>query len=575
MPASDLTCTATFTRNYGALTLVSTTLGYALQTGTGTLLQITYSGQYASAGNPGGGWSAIGAVAVGTGYTLYWKNTNGTYAQWNLNGTGASTGGRALSGADLYGVEDVLGSDLTGDGKVGLAATFVASKTIGAVTLGSTTLGYALQTGTGTLLQITYSGQYASASNPGGGWSAIGAVAAGTGYTLYWKNTNGTYAQWNLNGTGASTGGRALSGADLYGVEDVLGSDLTGDGQVGLAATFVASKTIGAVTLGSTTLGYALQVGGANTPLQVTASGQYASAGNPGGGWSAIGAAAAGTGYTLYWKNTNGTYAQWTLDGTGALTGGRALSGADLYGVEDALGSDLTGDGKVGLAATFVASKTIGAVTLGSTTLGYALKTGTGNPLQITYGGQYTSAGNPGGGWSAIGAAAAGTGYTLYWKNTNGTYAQWTLDGTGAPTGGRALVGADLYGVEDVLGSDLTGDGKVGLAATFVASKTIGAVTLGRTTLGYALQVGGANTPLQITYNGQYASAGSPGGGWSAIGAAAAGTGYTLYWKNTNGTYAQWTLDGTGASTGGRVLSGAEMDAAEVALGTDLTGDGA
>ena len=104
------------------------------------------------------------------------------------------------------------------------------------VAFGTTDLGYAIQLNSGSPIQITFSGTNASDNAPGAGWSGIGAAVDGSGYNVYLKNTNGTYAMWNSNASGVVTGGKALTGIDIYTAETALNMDLTGDGIIGSSA---------------------------------------------------------------------------------------------------------------------------------------------------------------------------------------------------------------------------------------------------------------------------------------------------------------------------------------------------
>jgi deoxyadenosine/deoxycytidine kinase len=331
--------------NFGAIKTVgnvqfgTTQLGYALKDGSNTLLSITNAGAVAAAT---GGWSALAAAATGSGYDLYWKNINGTYAKWSLNSSAALTNGAVISSADFLQVETSLSADLDGDGKIGLS--FGAIKTVGNVQFGTTQLGYALKDGSNTLLSITNAGAVAAAT---GGWSALAAAATGSGYDLYWKNINGTYAKWSLNSSAALTNGAVISSADFLQVETSLSADLDGDGKIGLS--FGAIKTVGNVQFGTTQLGYALK-DGSNTLLSITNAGAVAAAT---GGWSALAAAATGSGYDLYWKNINGTYAKWSLNSSAALTSGAVISSADFLQTEMSLAADLDGDDKTGLFAIY------------------------------------------------------------------------------------------------------------------------------------------------------------------------------------------------------------------------------
>ncbi|MFO0016016.1 MAG: ELWxxDGT repeat protein, partial [Synechococcaceae cyanobacterium] len=168
----------------------------------------------------------------------------------------------------------------------------------------------------------------------------------------------------------------------------------------------------------------------------------------------------------------------------------------------------------------FALTKVIGTVAFGSTLLGYAIKQGTAAPIEITYAGTNVSANFPGAGWSGIAAAARGAGFDLYFKNTNGSYAVWNLNGSGVFTGGSALSPQQLFAAESSLTADLDGDGAIGLS--FAATRTIGAVAFGANQLGYAIKQGTA-APIEITYAGTNVSANFPGAGWSGIAAAARG----------------------------------------------------
>ncbi|KAF0653732.1 hypothetical protein L107_05168 [Cyanobium sp. Copco_Reservoir_LC18] len=56
------------------------------------------------------------------------------------------------------------------------------ARTINGVNLGSTQLGFAIRPGAGAPIQVSISGQFASASNPGAGWSPLAAAATAGGY---------------------------------------------------------------------------------------------------------------------------------------------------------------------------------------------------------------------------------------------------------------------------------------------------------------------------------------------------------------------------------------------------------
>jgi hypothetical protein len=216
--------------------LGSTALGYALRSGSGTPVQVTFSGQVASALNPGGGWQAISAVSSGSGYELYWRNGNSAtsqYARWSLSSAGAFSSGAMLTPLEFFQKESSLDVDLNRDGITGLSYT-AGSTTINGLNLGSTALGYALRSGSGTPVQVTFSGQVASALNPGGGWQAISAVSSGSGYELYWRNGNTfQYARWTLSSSGAFASSALMSPTQFVQLEASRNADLNKDGLIG------------------------------------------------------------------------------------------------------------------------------------------------------------------------------------------------------------------------------------------------------------------------------------------------------------------------------------------------------
>jgi hypothetical protein len=296
---------------------------------------------------------------------------------------------------------------------------------------------------------------------------------------------------------------------------------------------------------------------------------------NPGAGWSAIAAAASGTGYELFWKNSvTGQYVRWVLDATGNYSSGALLSTPELLTAESRLNTDLNGDSSTGLTFS-AAAQPIGNLTFGSNQLGYAIRIGAASPIQVTFSGQIASSSNPGAGWSAIAAAASGTGYELFWKNSvTGQYVRWVLDATGNYSSGALLSTPELLTAESRLNTDLNRDNITGIGVLSPVTSTINGLSLGNTSFGYALQ-SGANSAIPISLFGQLVSDSNPGEGWRTIAAASSGTGYELFWRNTlSGQFVRWNLNSNGAFTGGGLLSNLELVNAESSIGFDLTGNG-
>ncbi|MFN6132641.1 MAG: hypothetical protein ACK46L_07010 [Synechococcaceae cyanobacterium] len=289
--------------------------------------------------------------------------------------------------------------------------------TINGVNLGSTSLGYAIRSGDGKQIPVTFAGEAVSSSDPGNGWSAIGSTATSKGYALYWRNGDGSNpngrnrdgqngdgrkggsqqaARWNLNASGAYESGYYLSGSALLSEEAAVGLDLDGDGYT------AGPSTIDGLNLGSTAEGYALRRGN-SAPMAVTYLGGHASASNPGDGWSAVAAAPFSDGANLYWRQSGSQQvARWQLNASGAYESGSYLNAQELASEEGELNLDLNGDGVI-------------AVSLGDTAEGYGLFRAGQSPLQVVYPGGNASASNPGEGWRATAVALSGVDYLLYW----------------------------------------------------------------------------------------------------------------------------------------------------------------
>jgi hypothetical protein len=203
-----------------------TEFGPALQIYGTTLVQMT-------ATNPGAGWSAFAVRRSGLNFEILWRNSDGrTFGSWLVDASGAVRSARTFGLETLLQIEVSYGEDFDDDGHIGLV--FASSGvTIGTVELGTTQLGYALRVSGGSPIHVTVSGGYASPSQPGGGWVAIGARAKGPGFEMFWKNGSGQYQLWALNSTGARTKVTALSVTAFRKTEKSIGRDLDGDGRIG------------------------------------------------------------------------------------------------------------------------------------------------------------------------------------------------------------------------------------------------------------------------------------------------------------------------------------------------------
>ncbi|MFM7513673.1 MAG: hypothetical protein ACKO3F_10000, partial [Cyanobium sp.] len=231
-------------------------------------------------------------------------------------------------------------------------------------------------------------------------------------------------------------------------------------------------------------------------------------------------------------------------------------------------------------------SITINGLNLGSTALGYALRSGSAAPIQIIFNGQNASAANPGGGWTAIAAAAApsGAGYALFWYNSaSKQVARWLLNGSGNYSSGNMLTPLEVFTTETALGFDLDKDGITGvplLPIARVGEVTLGEITQGTAHYGFAVRRGqSAALPITIqdpiTLQDQIVSYSNPGAGWEPAAASSEGEGYKLYWHNhASNTYAVWNLSANASLITGTLLGGADVTAAERSLNIDISHNG-
>ena len=345
-----------------------------------------------------------------------------------------------LPGSDYFFVpgQTAVGTILNDDPK-GYAP---GASSIAGVNLGRTSLGYALRVADAEPIQVVYPYGYASADNPGNGWSAVAAIPTANGFALYWRtNNNGPTARWDLDAHGVYTSGFLLSAQQLNHEEASVNLDLNGDGYI------AGPRSIAGVNLGSTSMGYALRNGGA-TPLQVSYFGLNAAANNPGDGWIACAASTSNSGYGLYWRNSNtGQTVRWQLNSSGAYTSGSVLSLDQVIREEAKLNTDLNDDGIIG-------------VRLGSSAAAeLVLNTGPSvNPVTDADGHAATI--QRGDGWNALSVAASESGYALDWgHDTNHQVERWTLNSSGAFTSSVTLTSSEIVRDETQFNLDLNGDG--------------------------------------------------------------------------------------------------------------------
>jgi serralysin len=288
----------------------------------------------------------VAAAAIGSGYAFFWRNSgSGQTARWDLNSSGAYTSGTLLSAAQLISEEANLNLDLNGDGYTS------GARTINGVNLGSTSLGYALRSGTGSPIQVTYPGGIASASNPGNNWVALAAapIPSSTGFAFYWRNnSSGDTARWDLNPSGAYQTGTLLTASQLINEEVAINADLSGDAIIGSAFTTLESK--GGATLLRNSDGKAwVRVG---SDLYTVASPFGLGTGDSTSTWQMLAAETIGEKNQILWRNNPGNFLHvWSLDASWSWqssAGSISPSSPEALGLETSFQIDLNGNGLIG-----------------------------------------------------------------------------------------------------------------------------------------------------------------------------------------------------------------------------------
>ncbi|AXT28966.1 hypothetical protein D1823_19855 (plasmid) [Ruegeria sp. AD91A] len=406
---------------------------YVLDAGSSNVTLI-FNGQ-AVGQNTIAGWQAIQAEASGGGYKVLWKNVDGTYGEWTVN-----SNGQFLSSSSIGNVADVeafYGADLNNDGLTGHGTVTLESN--GSTTLVSSSLGSYFINGT---IELTLNGAKAG---PGSfpGWQAIQAEASGGGYRVLWKNTDGTFGEWVADASGRFVSSSTID--DVRDVEVFYGANLNNDAQIGHITTSIESN--GSTTLGWSTNGAYVIGGNIDLKLNQVIAG-------PGSfpGWQALQAEASGGGYRVLWKNSDGSYGEWTTNAAGEFQSSATID--NVADVEVFYGVDLNNDGLTGHGTINIESN--GGTTLGASTQGEYLIDGT---TTLTFN-NATVGPNSFPGWQAIQAEASGGGYRVLWKNSDGSYGEWVTDSNGVYVGSNTI--ADVAAVETFYGFDIDGSGTVG-----------------------------------------------------------------------------------------------------------------
>jgi hypothetical protein len=311
-------------------------------------------------------------------------------------------------------------------------------------------------------------------------------------------------------------------------------------------------------------------------------------------------------GSATFSDDTFSTYGPQTVGIGGYLAGGRVTvigSGDEYYGggADPTSFINLQGSGMLAVAgignvvvgpgvAVTGASTTVtppssvmieatGATSLVQVGINYfLLPTGGSAGPELRYLGAGVAAGQFGA-WVPLGAEKTASGYEVAWK-VPGTdqYNVWNTDGAGNELSVTGVISGASFGLqaaETVLGQDLNGDGKIGVAVKVI--EAIGSTSPVQVANNYALfPTGGSSGPF-LRYAGAPVAAGQFGA-WVPIGAEKTASGYEVAWKATGADqYIVWNTDSAGNETSmTAVFSGASfgLQAAEPVFGQDLNGDG-
>ena len=180
---------------------------------------------------------------------------------------------------------------------------------------------------------------------------------------------------------------------------------------------------------GSTTLGWSTNgayVIGGNIDLKLN---QVIAGPGSFPGWQALQAEASGGGYRVLWKNSDGSFGEWTTNAAGEFQSSATIN--NVADVEVFYGVDLNNDGLTGHGTINIESN--GGTTLGASTQGEYLIDGT---TTLTFN-NATVGPNSFPGWQAIQAEASGGGYRVLWKNSDGSYGEWVTDSNGVYVGSK------------------------------------------------------------------------------------------------------------------------------------------
>jgi hypothetical protein len=251
----------------------------------------------------------------------------------------------------------------------------------------------------------------------------------------------------------------------------------------------------------------------------------------------------------ILWRNTNGTLAVWTMNGTAITSSGLVTVNGNTVNMGgsswNVAGSgDFNGDGKSEILWRNAASNTVAEWTLnGSAIASSGLVTLNGNPVA------------PGSSWSIIGTGDFnGDGKAdILWRNTNGTVAVSDMNGDAIASSGLVTINGNTvnFGTGSpwsVAGiGDFNGDSKSDILWHNAAT---GAV------VDWTMNGSNILSSQSVTYQGNAVSLDNS---WSvaAVGDFNAPNvkNADILWQNTNGALSDWAMNGANIVSAGHVTS--------------------
>ena len=243
---------------------------------------------------------------------ILWTNSNGTLADWTMNGGVIASSGFVTAGGSVIAPNSTWAingiSDFNGDGKADVL----------------------WRNSNGSLAEWTMNGSVIAASNelstaagvkvrPDASWSIVGAVDfdGDTRSDILWRNTSGALALWTMNGATIVSSSNITSGGVQVAPDAswhlVLEGDFNGDNR--RADTLWQNSSTGQLDI------WIMNGSTISSSAEVTAGGVAV---RPDQSWSVIGVGDFNHdgNSDLLWRNSNGSLAEWLMNGTTVASSG-------------------------------------------------------------------------------------------------------------------------------------------------------------------------------------------------------------------------------------------------------------